>query len=80
MSIDFDAYHLCPHCREPMQVCVPIWITPGEQQIDTGNIDYESGMPDDAGNWYCPECSSHHFPLPDAVDPSDYEEPEKEEQ
>lgn len=78
MSIDFDKYHLCPDCRVPMQVCVPIWITPGEQQIDTGSIDYESDKPDWAQNWYCQVCSSHHFPLPEGVDPDDYEWPEEE--
>lgn len=61
MTIDLDKEHLCPECDEPMAVSMPIWITPG-QQIDTGNIDYESGNPQCSHNWWCDTCQSHHFP------------------
>lgn len=65
-SIDFDRHHLCPHCNEPMQVSMPIWITPGEESIDTNEIDYESGNPQESANWWCSTCESHHFPQPSA--------------
>lgn len=62
-KIDFDVPHLCPCCNEPMQVLMPIWITPGEESVDTDNIDYESGNPQDSSNWWCNTCESHHFPV-----------------
>jgi len=61
-KIDFDVPHLCPHCNEPMQVFMPIWITPGSESIDTGEIDYESGNPQDSSNWWCDTCEDCHFP------------------
>jgi len=62
-KINFDVPHLCPNCAEPMQVLMPIWITPGSESVDTGNIDYESNNPQDSGNWFCENCESHHFPI-----------------
>lgn len=62
-KINFDVPHLCPNCNEPMQVLMPIWITPGSESVDTGNIDYESNNPQDSGNWFCENCESHHFPI-----------------
>ncbi len=62
-KIDFDVPHLCPHCNEPMQVLMPVWITPGDDSIDTGAIDYESGNPQDSSNWWCDTCDESHFPV-----------------
>lgn len=62
-KIDFDVPHLCPHCAEPMQVSMPIWITPGAESIDTSEIDYESGNPQSSMKWWCNTCESHHFPV-----------------
>jgi hypothetical protein len=42
---------------------MPIWITPGEESVDTANIDYESNNPKDSSNWFCENCDSHHFPV-----------------
>ncbi len=61
-NIDFDTPQVCPECAEPMQVRMPIWITPGNDGIDVGNIDYESSNPQDADNWWCETCQSHHLP------------------
>ena len=61
-TINFDTPQLCPDCNEPMQVRMPIWITPGEESIDTSNIDYESSNANDADNWWCSTCNSHHLP------------------
>lgn len=63
-KIDFDREQLCPTCKEPMQVCMPIWITPGSSSIDTANIDYESGNPQSSENWWCEICQCHCFPIP----------------
>lgn len=63
MTIDFDKEHLCPDCRVPMQVLIPLWVTPGAEEIHFADIDYESSNPDWADNWFCPECEGHHFPL-----------------
>lgn len=62
-KINFDVPHLCPNCNEPMQVLMPIWITPGIESVDTGSIDYESDNPNDSSNWFCENCESHHFPI-----------------
>jgi len=62
-KIDFDVPSLCPHCNEPMQVLMPVWITPGDDSIDTGAIDYESSNPQDSSNWWCDTCESHHLPV-----------------
>jgi hypothetical protein len=61
-KINFDVPHLCPNCNEPMQVLMPVWLTPGEDFDDTGDIDFESGNPQDSSNWWCDQCQSHHFP------------------
>ena len=60
--MDLDQHCLCPHCSEPMQVSLPIWVTPGED-VDTSDIDWESSTKKNSLNWWCPECSDHHFPL-----------------
>ncbi len=61
--MNLDKPCLCPHCREPMELQVPIWVTPGESSIDTGNIECDSGNEKDSDNWWCPTCQSDHFPL-----------------
>ena len=61
--MNLDNPCLCPHCSYPMQVLMPIWVTPGESSIDTGEIDWESGNKQWSNNWYCSTCESHHFPL-----------------
>lgn len=53
----------CPECGNPMDVMLPIWVTPGEESIDTSTIVWESDMPKCSSNWWCPECESHHFPV-----------------
>jgi hypothetical protein len=45
-----------------MQICLPIWITPGDSEIDTSDIDYESSDIDDSDNWWCEICQEHHLP------------------
>jgi len=62
-KINFDVPHLCPNCAEPMQVLMPIWITPGSESVDTGSIDYFSDNPKSSNNWFCENCESHHFPV-----------------
>ena len=59
--MNLDQEQLCPYCETPMQVVMPLWVTPG-QDIDVGEIDWESSNPKDSQNWWCEECQSHHFP------------------
>ncbi len=61
--MNLDKPCLCPHCNEPMQIRLPIWITPGEENIDTEEIDYESSNHKDSANWWCETCEDHHFPI-----------------
>ena len=61
--IDFDKAQHCPKCQEPMQVLLPIWITPGTESVDTGEVQYDSSMAKDSNNWHCSNCGSHHFPI-----------------
>lgn len=63
MANDLDKHCLCPECNKPMQLLMPIWITPGEEYIDTGNIDYESENPKYESNWWCNSCSESFFPI-----------------
>ncbi len=77
MTIDFDKYYLCPDCRVPMEVRVPISVIPGEVEVDVEEIDYESDLPSWSHNWYCPSCCENQFPLWDPVDPDDYVWPEE---
>lgn len=60
--MDLNKHQYCPECGTAMQVCLPIWVTPGEESIDTSNIYWESNDSKDPGNWWCPECEDHWFP------------------
>lgn len=61
--MNLDAPCLCPHCRQPMQLMVPIWITPGVDELDIANVFWESDAHKDDANWWCETCQSHHFPM-----------------
>lgn len=67
--MDLDKKQLCPNCGSAMQVRMPIWITPGEESIDTGDIDYESDMKSYDHNWICNECDYSGFPKEEEVEP-----------
>lgn len=71
-SIDFDKFYHCPCCGSVLSVCLPIWITPGTESVDTGNIDYDSGNPQESNNWYCENCHNHGFPVEFAVEALPY--------
>lgn len=61
--MDLNNHCLCPTCKEPMDLLLPIWVTPGEEHIDTGNVVWDSSNHKDSDNWWCANCESHHFPL-----------------
>lgn len=61
--MNLDKRQNCPNCGAAMQVRMPIWITPGDDHIDTGDIDYESGMKQEGSNWYCNACDYNGFPV-----------------
>lgn len=60
--MNLDKHQLCPYCKTPMQLRVPIWVTPGEEYIDTGEVVWDSDAHKDSSNWYCTECFECHFP------------------
>jgi|15BtaG_2_1085339.scaffolds.fasta_scaffold01126_12 hypothetical protein len=62
MTYNLDEPCLCPRCDNPMEVQLPIWITPGSKRVDTGEIDYESSMPTEQRNWWCENCNRHIMP------------------
>ena len=49
--IDFDKTYDCPECGEAMGVWLPIYVTPGEQHVDTDMIDYGA-----TPKWSCEWC------------------------
>lgn len=54
MSLDFESPLPCPECGANCQVQRKIWVTPGDEEVDVGEIDYEA---DWDGMAYCPECN-----------------------
>lgn len=62
-KMNLDKHCLCPECKEPMKLNMPIWVTPGEESIDTSEVDWESGNHQVSTNWYCETCQDHHFPI-----------------
>jgi hypothetical protein len=54
--MNYDRPCLCSECQTPMQVCLPVWVTPGEESVDTSEIDWESSNLKDGDMWYCPTC------------------------
>ena len=61
--MDLNEHCLCPTCKEAMQLSIPIWVTPGDEYVETSNIDWESSTKKDSDNWWCATCESHHFPM-----------------
>lgn len=63
--MDLDKTCHCPECGKAMQVNLPYWHTPGVgDMVDTGDIDFASSNPQDAGKWVCAEgCNYHGFPI-----------------
>ena len=67
MNLDKPCF--CPECEDvPMQVLMPIWITPGNEYIDTDMVDWESGNPQCSNHWWCPKCEDHHFPIDNTIE------------
>ena len=67
---------LCPKCGDHMKVNMPIWVTPGDDHINTDEIDWDSGNYQCSNNWYCGTCSEHHFPLDNEATEKDFEHAE----
>ena len=63
MGINLDKPCICQHCGDHMILRVPIWVTPGTEDVDTGNIDWESDSHKCMSNWHCGTCEDNHFPL-----------------
>lgn len=63
MAIDFNKEYPCPECEESLSVWVPILVTPGEDCIETGDIDYTSGAPSWSHKWFCKNCNEQRAPV-----------------
>ena len=53
-DLDIDRTVPCPACGKPLQVWLPILVTPGDGSCDVDLIDWEAANREEA--WVCAEC------------------------
>lgn len=59
MSFNFNEPLLCPLCGSNCQIQRKIWVTPGEDSVNTGDIDYEENVDD--SRVYCNGCNETFY-------------------
>lgn len=62
--MNLDKHQHCSECGAILDLRVGIWITPGDDHINTGNIDWEGAIENAkcSSNWWCPTCDENSFP------------------